>query len=335
MDQPLDLRLTTFRYPVPDFIYQSIQSFVTTSNSYHSQPSPLLNRLAQIHQVTSEHIFLTAGIDEAIKLLSLKYGQQTTIFPPCYIEYQSPSAFGHQVQHVFSMTDDSYHLVAKSYPQTTLFIIANPNNPFGVTSPDTLVQLAAQNPHALVVVDEAYSQFAPELTVASHLQTYPNLVVLRSFSKGYGLAGVRIGYILAQPSIISALKDKVQWDNVSYLAVGAAMAALEHEEYYREFRQQIIDTKTQFENFLTSHQYKLLPSLINATVIKFSSAESATQFTQQLAAHQILVNQGSGESNLGLDSSFVRIAIGTQSEMAQVQSVISAIRLPDNIKSMT
>lgn len=333
MNQIIDLRLTTLRYPVPDFIYQRIQTYVQQSNRYHSQSQELITRLAEKHRLPPDHLFLTAGIDEAIHLISLTFGQHTTIFTPCYIEYHSPADFGHHVEQVPSISKNHYRIDPKYYPDTTLFFIANPNNPFGQTATSDITQLAFHNPQAMIVVDEAYSQFAPQLSMISLTMQFPNFIILRSFSKDYGLAGMRIGYLSASPTIINNLKDKVQWDNISYPAIGAANTALDHETYYRQLRLDILHHKSEFETFLTQHHYQLCPTSINATVINFPDPQQATEFVEKLKLQNILVNQGSGESNLGLDQNYVRIATGTAEEIEHVQSAISRLTLHPNKKA--
>jgi histidinol-phosphate aminotransferase len=175
----------------------------------------------------------------------------------------------------------------------------------------------------MVVIDEAYAEFA-NLSVVRSVHNTPNLVVLRSFSKAYGMAGNRVGYMVASPQVINNtlyILD-TQWDSVSYLSVGAALTALDHKEYYEKMRDNLLKIKKTFEEFLKDHNFTVLPSLINSALLAFKTEESAQQFVEYLKEKGIVVNHGNGVSNIGLDKTFVRIAIGTEQDMAEVKKCI-------------
>ncbi|MEK6902208.1 MAG: aminotransferase class I/II-fold pyridoxal phosphate-dependent enzyme, partial [archaeon] len=154
------------------------------------------------------------------------------------------------------------------------------------------------------------------------VKNFPHMAILHSFSKAYGMAGNRIGYIIAHPDIIAIVKNKTQWSNVSYVSVGAATIALDHEGYFTKMREDINQRRDAFTEFLKKSGYSVLPSKINAVLIKFSSEDEGNRFVEFLKQHTIVVSHGNGNSNIGLDKSFVRIAIGTKDQMKKLISVL-------------
>lgn len=232
---------------------------------------------------------------------------------------------GGKLEQIPSLINGKYTIEIKHYPNTTLFFIANPNNPVGKTSVEDIINLANLNPHAILCLDEAYSQFSA-LSLIDQINNFSNIVVLRSFSKDYGMAGNRIGYIAAPAEIIEKVDGYLEaswWCRTSYLSSGAAISALKHEEYFKGLINEILITKQTFEEFLINKQFKVLKSYINSTLISFDSIANGNKFYDYLKSKDILVSHSNGESNIGLDERFIRIAIGTQKQMKELQDVIN------------
>ncbi len=318
----ISLYYTVLNVPLPGFIYDGLRDFSKDANTYRPQPQVLIDRLAERCNVPSNMIYLTAGADEAIQMLALAYGASTYYFTPTYIGYQNAADFGATIHPVSALHHGEYVISSASIDDATLIYLANPNNPFGFTPKDKVVELIKHNPHAIVVVDEVYESFAPDLSVMSELSENHHLVILRSFSKGFGMAGNRIGYVIASPHIIDKIKRKSQLSSVSYLSVGAALAALDHEPYFKAAIDEVRQTRDEFTAFLKSKGHEVLPSLINAALIKFPSTKLATDFAHHLTDDNFVVRHGGDGRNAGLGMNFVRIAIGTQEEMRLAAAVI-------------
>lgn len=321
----INLQYTTIKTPLPDFIYKGIKEYSAGANLYRPQPEILINKLAQKDKLEPENIFLTAGIDEALQMFILTYGQHTTIFTPTYTVYQDVEVFGHQLNQIWSIKNDQYSISTKKQPNATLIILANPNNPSGFTPKEKIIKLVKSNPQAIVVIDEAYAQFA-NLSVIDQINKYKNLAVLRSFSKDYGMAGNRVGYIVSQPEIINKVKDKTQWSNISYLSVGAALTALGHEKYFKKLRQDINQRRDDLIQFLKQQKLTVFPSHINAVLLKFPDEKLGTEFFNYLKSQNIITSHGNGGSNIGLDHSFVRISIGTENQIETLNKVIKQFK---------
>lgn len=319
--KPINLFYTTIKDPLPDFIYQGLKSYSAHANLYHSQPEELINKLVQKHLLPKKMFFLTAGIDEAIQIFAKTYGQNAFVFTPTYVVYSDVEVFGGKLTQLYSIKNNQFKISTDKLKAASLIFLANPNNPSGITPVYQVVKLIQNNPQAVVVIDEAYAEFS-NLSVINKTKQFPNLAVFRSFSKAYGMAGNRIGYLVANETIINQVKNKTQWANVSYLSIGAAMAALNHEPYFQKLRKGINQRRDDFNQFLTQLGFTTIKSNINAVLIKFTSIDFATKFVNYLKQNNIIVSHGGGLSNIGLDKTFVRIAIGTKEQMVILKKVI-------------
>lgn len=255
MESPqINLQYTTIKIPLPDFIYEGLKDYSSGANLYRPQPLVLIEKLAKKYNVKNEMIFLTAGADEAIQMFIHAFGAQTFAFTPTYVVYSDVVEFGKKFTRLPSLVHDEYTISTSNKQRASLIFLANPNNPSGITSKKKIMELVKNNNNAIVVIDEAYGEFA-DLSVLDEVKNYRNLVVTRSFSKAYGMAGNRVGYIVAQPEIIDKVRNKTTWANVSYLSVGAATVALDHEEYFKKIRDDINTRREEFLGFLKSLKF--------------------------------------------------------------------------------
>lgn len=326
MDQePINLQYTTIKDPLPDFIYEGLAPYSKAANAYKPQPIELVEKLAKKHNLPKEMIYLTAGIDEAIQMFAKAYGQSAYVFTPTYVVYADVEEFGGKLTQIPSVRGAEYIIETEAIQDATLIYLANPNNPSGITSRENVLKLIRNNPHAKVVIDEAYGEFA-DLSVINEVEKFSHMAVFRSFSKAYSMAGNRIGYIVAHPEVIEVVKNKSQWSNVSYLSVGAVIIALDHENYFSNIRADINQRCKEFVSFLKGTGFSVFPSRINAMLIKFQSEAEATTFVSYLSENNFIVSHGNGNSNIGLDSSFVRIAIGNEGQMGRLKDIISKYR---------
>lgn len=323
--QPINLQYTTIKNPLPPFIYEKLKNFSAGANLYRPQPEELISKLAIKYNLPKEMIFLTAGNDEAIQIFALAYGENAYVFTPTYVVYADVEELGGKLTHIPAIRGTEYIVPTQTIKAASLIYLANPNNPSGVTPKEKVMDLVKNNTQAIVAVDEAYAGFA-NLSVIDRVKEHQNMAVFRSFSKDYGMAGNRIAFIVAHPHVIAKVKNKTQWANTSYLSVGAAVAALDNEDYFANMREDINHRRDTFIEFLKQQGFKVFPSKINAVLLKFESEEIGRQFAEFLNSQNIIVSLGNGASNIGLDESFVRIAIGNAEQMQTVQEAIETYR---------
>jgi histidinol-phosphate aminotransferase len=206
--------------------------------------------------VTADHIALTNGLDEGIMALSVTFLRPTSGGPvpeaivpePAFEIYRFDTAVagGRLVQVPprpdFQLPLDD--LLAAVTPATRVVFLTNPNNPTGVTTKlDAIRRIAAAVPREVVVfVDEAYAEFSGE-SFLPLLPEYPNVIVGRTFSKAYGLAGLRIGCLIGAPDRLNAVRHAIPVYSVNVAAVVALQAALKDVEHLRGYVRQVGESK--------------------------------------------------------------------------------------------
>lgn len=182
------------------------------------QPSELIKRYAQYAGVLAENILVTRGSDEGIELLMKVFCESSDKIiycPPTFVMYRiAAETLGIQAQSI--PLDENLQVdvakIEQALDGVKLIYVCNPNNPTGnltstVDKIETLLKIAQEK--SIVVVDEAYIEFANTVSVINLLKKYPNLIILRTLSKAFGLAGLRCGFTLASPNIISLLIKSV------------------------------------------------------------------------------------------------------------------------------
>ena len=225
--------------------------------------------------------------------------------------------FGHDLSAMLEAIDDS----------TRLVFIANPNNPTGTYLPNAeleafLGQVAARHgTRVTVVLDEAYNEFLePELQVDSVglVKRYANLLVSRSFSKAYGLAGLRVGYGMTQPVLTDLLNRVRQPFNVNSLAQAAAIAALKDTDFLRKSFAVNRDGKEQLQQAFAQMGLTYLPSYANFVLVKVGDA---ARVNLELLKRGVIVRPVAGD---GLPQ-WLRVSIGLQHENKKFLEALAAI----------
>ncbi len=177
-------------------------------------------------------------------------------------------------------------------PATRVVYLVDPNNPTGIPLPDGAVDaIAAAAPQALVLVDEAYADFSGRTAVGGALDRHANVVVGRTFAKGHGLAGLRIGALVAQPDTAARLRTVLPPFNVNVAAVAALTAALDDEAHLRWTVAQAAESRSLIEAFCRRHGLTCWPSVANFVLVRVGPSAAAA--AEALARRGILVRDKS------------------------------------------
>jgi histidinol-phosphate aminotransferase len=197
--------------------------------------------------------------------------------------------------------------------KSKLIFIANPNNPTGTfLEPEQLKSFLAKVPeHVLVVIDEAYFEYAPadrRGNAIAWIKEFPNLIVSRTFSKAYGLAGLRVGYAISNPQIADILNRVRQPFNCNSLALKAAETVLQDEPYLQAGVQLNNAGMADLTAFFTDNGFEFIPSMGN--FITVNVAASGDKVYQELLQEGVIVRPITG---YGLPN-HLRISIGTEAE---------------------
>jgi histidinol-phosphate aminotransferase len=302
------------------------------------QPQALLEAYAEYASCSADQLLVTRGIDEGIDLLLRAFcesGRDWIIFtPPTYGMYgiaaeslnieskPIPLQADFQLnveafQDIFN-TSTSNSKGPNRYPYPKLIFLCSPNNPTGnlLKQADLLKILEMASGKSLVVLDEAYIEFSINSTLMNELKQYENLVIARTLSKGFGLAGLRTGFLAASPDIIHVLRKILAPYPIPVPVVDIAHQALTEkgiahmQEEVAELRKGLELLKSaliQFE-FVKS----VLPSTANFILLK---VENSQKLLEYLRADGIIVRDQSKQMLL---ENCIRISSGTQAEMSRL-----------------
>ena len=300
----------------------SLGSPVRNELELHRYPTPthdtLRKKFAEWRQVDFENIFLGVGSDEAIDLMMRIFcepGEDSVITtPPTYGMYKVSANINNVgVKEVlltekFQLQPDK--ILAETDEQTKLLILCSPNNPTANSMKQTdLLKLISQFP-GIVVIDEAYVDFSGQESLAGLVQQYPNLVVLQTFSKSFGLAGIRLGIAISNPQIISYMMKVKAPYNINKLTAQTALDAFENMELMKFNIEKIIEEKEYVAEQLNHAEEveKVYPSDANFLLFKIKNAE---EVYRKLADRGVIIRYRGNEP---LCENCLRVTIGMPDE---------------------
>lgn len=312
-----DVWLNANEYPTAPHYELTNQSL----NRYpEPQPEAVISRYASYAGVKPEQLIVSRGADEAIELLMRAFcepNRDSIIYcPPTYGMYSvSAQTLGIEYKAIEQTADWQLDLnaIEQNLANVKLIYVCSPNNPTGNTiNPDDIKSLLAMTAgKALVVIDEAYIEFSAESTVVSWLSSYPHLVILRTLSKAFSLAGLRCGFTIANKPVIDALQKVIAPYPLAVPVADIAAQALSHENLMT-MKLQVVNLNKQKEKLTTELNNldcveQVYPSAANYLLVKF---KDSTAFQYCWEKGIILRNQ---TKQPGLTNT-IRISIGTQAE---------------------
>ena len=297
---------------------RAMQDAITEVHRYPDGDSHALKTaLAAKHQVHTEQILLGNGSNEVLELLIRCFagsGDEVIFSQHGFIVYalaaQAAGAKQVAVQDTRELGHDLTAMLAAINEHTKVICIANPNNPTGtLLSNRELQDFLQQVPkHIVVILDEAYDEFVRDIKPDSlnHLQ-HAGLVVTRTFSKAYGLAGCRVGYAVADAALLEAVNRFREPFNLNSLAQAAALAALDDVDWVMEQVSAVKDERTRLEQFLAKHHVFHIKSFGNFVLLHH---QHAMQWHQALEAQGVITRPLAG---YGLPD-YLRISVGSMEE---------------------
>ena len=270
-------------------------------------------------------LVLTNGVDEAIHLICETYleaGDEVLIVVPTFSMYEIyAAATGAQVITIPASPEFCYptdEVLARISPRTRLIAVANPNNPTGtVVSQGDLLRILRAAPGAAVLVDEAYFDFYGE-SLLREVAAYPNLFIARTFSKAYGLAGLRIGILVGGTAQMAMVRRVSSPYNVNAVALACLPEALADEEYVRQYTAQVRQGRERLEQELRSLKLCFWPSHANFVLVHIGERHDA--FVRAMRERGILVRDRSRDPRC---DGCVRISVGSSQ---QTDRLIVALR---------
>jgi histidinol-phosphate aminotransferase len=271
-----------------------LRSLDTELLARYPEREPVEKEVANFFRLDPAQVLLTNGVDEAIHLLSSTYldpGDEALIVTPTFAMYaifaQAEGARVIEVRAGDNFTFPEKDLLAQLSPRTRLIAVANPNNPTGAAvAGDVLIQIAQAAPHAAALVDEAYFEFHGE-TLINKSRQIENLFVARTFSKAYGLAGLRIGVLAGEARQMAMVRLVASPYNVNAAALAVLPEALQDQEYVGRYVAQVLSNRERLQRELGNLGLHYWPSHANFVLVRIGPAHA--EFVQALRDHGILV----------------------------------------------
>jgi histidinol-phosphate aminotransferase len=302
---------------------------------YNRYPDPLQlkvkEKIAFIKKIPVDQIFLGNGSDEAIDLLYRCFCEpgidEVVIFPPTYGMYEVSANINNVKLNRVQLTEqfqlDLEALEQAIKPSTKIIWICSPNNPTGNSIDREAIEMILNNFDGLVVIDEAYINFSRQKSWLSDLQDYPNLVVLQTLSKAWGLAGIRLGMAFASPEIIGYLNKVKPPYNISEPVQELAVKALEE---IGQVNDMIVTLVNERQNMVTSllqneEVVKIYPSDANFLLVKFKDASGLYKY---FVEQGIVVRD---RSNVVLCEGCLRITVGTPQENQKLLGSLNSFNI--------
>ncbi|KIE84266.1 histidinol-phosphate transaminase [Acinetobacter pittii] len=316
------LKLNTNENPYPPSpkVVEAVQAVLThQADALRLYPDPdataLKHAIAKQQNIEVSQVFVGNGSDEVLAHIfkafflqdePILYPDITYSFYPVYSQF-----FGTKTKEI--PLNNNFEIEVKDYVQPNGgVIITNPNAPTSIAlGLAEIEQILKANPDRVVVIDEAYVDFGAESAV-SLVNRYENLVVCQTTSKSRSLAGLRVGFAIAQSHLIAALeavKNSFNSYPIDRFAIAAAVASFEDQTYFEEQCQKVISSREKLVDELTALGFKVLPSKANF-IFASPPSHDAGRLAQQLREQGIIVRY----FNKPRINQFLRITVGTDEQ---------------------
>lgn len=333
--QPLKLDWNESTLPpsqaVKQAIKESIENDHNVLNWYPELYSNSLRlKLGEYCNRKPEDILVTNGSDDALELICKVFldPEDEVVVPfPTYTHFltyvQSRGASVKKVELSNPFKPDITAILSNVTAATKMIYIVNPNNPTGVLlNKKQISTICTIANHSIVIVDEAYFEFAGE-TVLDLIDSNPNLIVTRTFSKAWALAGLRIGYLITNPALIEQLARVLNPKSVSVVAQVAAFAALSDKEYMENYVLEVKESKKMLLSFFSKFKVKAFDSHANYIMVQYPELNV---LIEKMESKNIFVRDRSSFKNL---PNFFRITLGnisqTQELILRLEKIFSSL----------
>jgi histidinol-phosphate aminotransferase len=291
----------------------------------YPEREPVEAEVADFLGLDAADVLLTNGVDEAIHLLCSTYleaGDEAIIVVPTFAMYAIfAQTEGARVVQILSGENFAFpleELLSRISARTRLIAVANPNNPTGAAVEcEIMLQVAQAAPQAALLVDEAYFEFHGE-TILNSAGPPANLFVARTFSKAYGLAGLRVGILAGDAGQMAMVRRAASPYNVNAVALAVLPEALRDQEYVKNYVAEVQQGRGVLEWELRTLGLHYWPSRANFVLVRIGPAY--TEFIQALRARGILVRDRNSDPGC---EGCVRLTVGSNEH---TRTVISALR---------
>ena len=294
-------------------VLEALRNVSLETISTYPEYSKFYERLSEHLNIKETQLFVTNASDEAIKLIMDTYiekGDEIVLPVPTFPMFKIyANAVSARITNVMYHSDLSFpakEVINSISNKTRIVVIVNPNNPTGTpVKKDDIIRIIKKAQNSLIMLDEAYSQFSKDSCLGL-IKKFDNLAIIQTFSKAFGLAGMRIGYIVSNEQNIKNIRRSASPYSVNSLAMLSAETALDDKEYIEWYVSEVEKSKKMLYDELKGLNIKTYPSSANFVLAYFG--ERSKDIQNMLKEYAILVRDRSSEPLL---DGCIRISIGT------------------------
>lgn len=312
-------------YPPAPGVEKILQDFDTDKLRLYPDPTIklLVEELAHFYHLNKEQVFVGVGSDDVLAMAFMTFfnSDKPIIYPDITYSFYPVWCDLFKIPYKTLPLNEDFRIVKEDYYQDNGgVVLANPNAPTAIYEELPVIEdILAHNPNVIVIVDEAYIDFAGKSAIEL-ISKYDNLLVVQTFSKSRSMAGMRIGYAMGNPVLIKALND-VKYSFNSYTmnqtAILSGVEAVSDVAYFEDKIKKIIETRESSEKALQSLGFKCLKSGANFLFVTHEKI-TAKEIFEALRADNIFVRY----FNLPRIDNYLRISIGTEEEMDRLTSFL-------------
>jgi len=326
LNKRINLTFSYLKYPPAEGLCKQIEKEIRKINIPSSGDyDKLRGKVAGYFGVNKKNILAGNGSDEIIDLITRVWKGKVIIPVPTFSQYEQASDKVGSEKILVNCFQDSEYSINYSQSQllsASLVWICNPNNPTGSRIHREEIIHILKKSRGIVAVDECYYEYLGE-TVIDLINEFNNLIVLRSFSKNFGLSGLRLGFAISMPENIKKLEYLRQLFNVNKIAEKTGEKIIDYIDYYKKIWEEARLIRDNFIEKVGKIGLKPCNSYANFVLVEFKNREETERVWKDLKSNGIYTFPSWSEEFSGLEEKFIRFVMGTKEEMDKTIEILS------------
>ncbi|WP_172371296.1 threonine-phosphate decarboxylase CobD [Sporosarcina jiandibaonis] len=292
---------------------------------------PFLTAAVNFHKIDRESLIIGNGAAELLSLMAERYrGKKAIVVHPTFSEYETTlKAKNVEIVRVLSAAENGFKLpmneIQKAMENAQVLYLCTPNNPTGILPErKELIKLVRYGAkvNCEIVFDEAFIDFIDEsLSFISEIKEFPHVIVVRSMTKMYAIPGIRLGYVVASPTVISEIKAHAPHWNVNGIAAQVGALCLDVAEYREKSILQSNEQRRNLKAFLETNDCTVTDSVVNYLSFKPGGDRTSRQLHADLLQRGIVLRHS--ENFYGMDGEWLRVGMKNAEEMAVLQEELA------------
>ncbi|MDS9472315.1 threonine-phosphate decarboxylase CobD [Sporosarcina pasteurii] len=327
MPQPktvLDFSENVNPFGMPERVVNEWPTLLSKMTAYPDPTGePFLSATARFHQVKKDCVFVGNGAAELLTLLAERYrGKKAIVVHPTFSEYESTLRVKDvQIKRIVLSEENGFQLpieaIQHAMENADVLYLCTPNNPTGILpTRDEITELIrhGKTVGCEIVLDEAFIDFVDEaLSFIPEIKLYANLIVVRSMTKMYAIPGIRLGYVVAHPSVIEQIKKFAPHWNVNGIAASIGETCLKEKAFVENSVEHSAREREKLVDFLLAHECFVTESVANFLSFKLNRNRSTRQLYEYLLKRGIVLRHS--ENFLGMDGNWLRVGVKSEADM--------------------